>query len=265
MSVSQAHFRFGRNVLAEDTHPWFGDEDANVSLFRGQSFLIRFCTQATGVGLDNVDCELQCRRNGGAWQNVTTTSGIVRAISTNVFSDRQNCTQRLSGTGTFDTTNQGCSHDGDAGGPQYDIPDNGNVECEFACRVVVLVNQPGDTIDFRLLRDGGQSFDAYDVTPTITVQEVPSFDCGGNADVVSNIEGTVTDETRTCTAINVTNNRPYAIWVEVEQESNKQPVSMTIQPGNTEQLSLSSLTATWKTDCPAPRWDGLNIRWKEPA
>src|SRR5688572_24726210 len=97
----------------------------------GEPFLLRFCVQANATGLNNVDNEFQFRQlRGGVeivgWTNITTSSSVVRTGATSVFLNAANCTKRLSGTGTFESSGAGCTHDGISGGANNDIVASGN-------------------------------------------------------------------------------------------------------------------------------------------
>lgn len=172
MAVTQSHFRFGINELAESTHGWHANEDTNPSqgvLGLDTTFLLRFTLQCDGTAQSNIDPEFQYRRNGGTWTNINTTSTVVRAVTTTVFTNGQNTTKRLSGTGTFESSSAGCTHDGVSGGTAFDIvaSGNGETECSMQIRSADVVG--GDVIEFRLTRDGGTLLDTYSVTPSYTL------------------------------------------------------------------------------------------------
>jgi hypothetical protein len=169
MALTQSHYRFGVTELAEQTHGWQAAEDAPIRLPAAWPFLLRFNVQADATGLNNVDFEFQFRLNGGAWTNVTTASAVVRTGSTTVFTNGQDCTKRLGGTGTFVANNDGCTHDGTTGGANNDIPANGCSECEIGLQVLAADTAAGDLIEFRLTRDGGVLLNAYAVTPALAV------------------------------------------------------------------------------------------------
>ena len=76
----------------------------------------------------------------------------------------------------------------------------------------------------------------------------------------------VNAETRVLTGLEVTNNGTVAVCVEVEEEATHTAFSATIQPGETKSIPVEPLTQYWNGVRPiVPGWDGLNIRWKEPA
>jgi hypothetical protein len=172
VAVTQSHYRFGIDEGTESTHGWHAAEDANPSagvIPINTTFLLRFCLQCDGTAQSNVDAEFQVRRNGGAYQNITTSSSIVRAVATVAFANGDNTTKRLSGTGTFESSSAGCTEDGVSGGTAFDIVSNGNGETECSLQIVGADVADGDVLEFRLTRDGGTQLDTYAVTPSLTV------------------------------------------------------------------------------------------------
>lgn len=179
MAVTQSHFRFGIEELAESTHGWYAAEDVNINFADTVNrFLLRFCLQCDATALSNLDAEFQYRINGGTWTAITTSSSVVRALSTSVFTDAQSPTKRLSGTGTFESSSQGCTHDGISGGAAFDIVASGNGETECSLQLQAANLKHGDVIDFRLTRDGAILLDTYSVTPSITISMIPQLHMG---------------------------------------------------------------------------------------
>lgn len=168
VNLRQTHFRFGVEELAESTHGWHAAEDANVSLPVDTTFLLRFTEQETGgTAAGNTDAQFQYNLNGAGWNDITTSSAVVKAVSTGVFANAANCTKRLSGTGTFESSGQGCTHDGLSGGAQNDIAASGNSETECALQIVGADVNNNDTIQLRFTSPDWAV--GYDVTPTVTV------------------------------------------------------------------------------------------------
>src|SRR3990167_2429937 len=151
VNLRQTHFRFGVDELAESTHGWLAAEDINISLRADTTFLLRFTEQeAGGTAAGNTDAQFQYNKNSAGWVNITTTSSVVKAVTTAVFANAAACTKRLSGTGTFESSGQGCTHDGLSGGAQNDIAASGNSETECALQLVGADIAGGDIIQFRL-------------------------------------------------------------------------------------------------------------------
>lgn len=73
-------------------------------------------------------------------------------------------------------------------------------------------------------------------------------------------------ETRTVLGMAVSNGGPVPVWVQVESEATGQQFAATVQPGQTVTIPGGIVEAYWNPDArPQPRWDGVNVRWKEPA
>lgn len=171
MPLNQAAYRFGSNDGAETTHGWLAEINTPISrdAADASTFLLRFLIQASGAaGQANCDFQFQVRKNGGADTNITTTSANVRAVSTTVFTNAQNTTSRLGGSGTFESSSQGCTHDGLSGGTAFDIVTNGRGETVCALQLVPADLLAGDLLEFRLLVDGAQ-LASYPVTPSLTI------------------------------------------------------------------------------------------------
>lgn len=74
--------------------------------------------------------------------------------------------------------------------------------------------------------------------------------------------GTVAGETRLVHGLQVTNSAGHARNVEVEAGGTS--VTLTVAAGQTLTLAVPLLPVAWRTS-PRAFWDGLNIRWKDPA
>ena len=152
MALAQAAFRFGLNSGTESTHGWHAAQNVSISLAPGTTFLLRFLVQASGgVAHSNLDFQFQYNRNGTGWSNITSSSAVARATTTAAFINGADTTNRLTGgTGTFESSSQGCTTDGTSGGNQFDIVASGFGETECSLTIVAADVANGDTIQFRL-------------------------------------------------------------------------------------------------------------------
>src|SRR3990167_7784468 len=91
------------------------------------------------------------------------------AVTTTVFANGADLTKRLSGTGTFESSGDGGTHDGLSGGAQNDIAASGNSETECAMQIVSGDVAHNDVIEFRLTSPDFTI--TNDVVPTLTVNE----------------------------------------------------------------------------------------------
>src|SRR3990167_4193904 len=177
VNLHATHFRFGIDELAENTHGWHAAEDVNPAqgvIAVDTTFLLRFTVQETGgTAAANTDNQFQCRLNAGAFQNITTTSSIAKAVVAAAFANAAACTKRLSGTGTFETSGAGCTEDGLSGGPANDIAASGNSETECAIQIVGADVAANDVIQFRLTSPDFTI--TNDVVPAITIEGAAAF------------------------------------------------------------------------------------------
>ena len=154
VNLHATHFRFGIDELAESTHGWHAALDTSPAqgvIAVDVPFLLRFTVQETGgTAAANTDNQFQCRLNAGAFQNITTTSSIVKAVAVVAFANAAACTKRLTGTGTFETSGAGCTEDGLSGGAPNDIAASGNSETECGLQIVGADVAGNDVIQFRL-------------------------------------------------------------------------------------------------------------------
>src|SRR3990167_3375021 len=173
VNLHTTHYRFGIDELAESTHGWHANLDTNPAqgvIAVDTTFLLRFTVQETGgTAAGNTDQQFACRLNGGTWQDITTTSTIVKAVTTTVFANGADLTKRLTGTGTFESSGDGGTHDGLSGGAQNDIVASGNSETECALQIVSGDVVNNDSIEFRLTSPDFTI--TNDVVPTLTVSE----------------------------------------------------------------------------------------------
>jgi hypothetical protein len=168
MALTQSHFRWGVDSGTESTHGWHAAEDAQFAVPLDTTVLLRFCVQASGgVAHGNTDLQFQFAVNGGAFANVTTSSSPVRAVAAVALTNGGNCTKRLSGTGTFETTGAGQTEDGLSGGTANDIAANGNSETECGLQLLSAGLSNGDVVTFRLTSPDAAI--AIGVTPSVTI------------------------------------------------------------------------------------------------
>ena len=190
VNIHATHFRFGIDELTEATHDWYAAQDVNPSLGvvpLDTVFLLRFTVQETGgTAAGNHDNQFQFRINGGTWTNLTTTSVGPRAAAAAAFTNGQDCTKRLTGTGTFESSGDGCTEDGLSGGAQNDIAASGNSETECGIVIDSADVAGGDVIEFQLISPDRTV--TNDVVPSLTIQAATIVEADG---VVVGIGATV--------------------------------------------------------------------------
>jgi hypothetical protein len=176
MALTQSHFRFGLAEGTEANHGWHAAEDFGIMIAPARPFLCRVCVQNDASGAsNNLVMQWQYRLTpkatgiAGNWTDITTTSAVVRTGATAVFANGANCTKRLSGTGTFESSAAGCTHDGSAGGAANDIVASGNSETEIGLQLINADIAVGDAVELRVVGTSGVAFGTYSQIPAIIV------------------------------------------------------------------------------------------------
>jgi hypothetical protein len=175
MALRQNKFQFYAADGTESTSTALAAINTSISKQSDDqaTFLIRFLIQADG-GTTGTNTAVQFERNinGGAFGSITTTSTIVKAVTTSVFADAAATTARLAGSGTFEASSQGCTHDGTAGGAQMDIVANGNAETVCAVQLVSANITAGDVVGIRI-STSPTAITLYDQNATVTITAPP--------------------------------------------------------------------------------------------
>jgi len=196
-TVNQTHYQFQVDEADNNTAELLGTEDvSNNSLDLDQTYYIRIhVTNTGGMSANNVAYRLEYNVDGAGWNDVTVTSGNVRALG-GPDADGDPCSTELltNDGGTF--VSSGLYEES---GITPNITLNPSEEMElcysFQFRSAEL-SAGGENIDLRITDDGA-IIDNYDVTIEATM---PSVD--------NNIS------TLPATALTLTNNAPQAVTTE---------------------------------------------------
>lgn len=160
MSLDQDHFRFRNDDGSETTATWLAATDTAPDAFDPDvdtDFRLRLAIFATDGSIPNSTLEYSL--NGGSWTAVTTSSDVVRNVSSANFADGDPTTQQIS-AGDFGSFGEMDSNGlAGASAGEFDT----STEHEFMLRVLGDDVEPSDTLQIRA--DG---MDTYSVTPEIT-------------------------------------------------------------------------------------------------
>jgi hypothetical protein len=175
MALNQNRYHFGSESGTESTYPVLAAANFPIMHPPGRGLLCRVNAQASG-GVAHANTAFQWRYRhtpkatgvAGAWTDITTSSAVARTGSTTVFTNGANCTQRLAGTGTFEASGAGCTHDGSSGGAANDIAANGCSETAIGIQIINADTAVGDLVELRV-ESGGTPLAGYDAVPTIRV------------------------------------------------------------------------------------------------
>ncbi len=173
--IVQGHYRFRTDAGGVDAAPtWGAAEDTTYLPDVNATFRLRFVLSNTGGNATDADLwQIYASKNGGAYAAVTTSTASVKSADAGSSADNTSLTtQRLtSGSGTF--ANGQYDESGATSGL---VITNGTfTELEFGLDLVASDLTAGDTLDFRVYRNG-VAIDTYSVTPRITVADTAAAD-----------------------------------------------------------------------------------------
>lgn len=179
-AFAQAGFRWRNDDGDEDGATWKGAENVNPSvLLLDQNHRLRFIVDETGgvVAVNDLQLQLQYRKNGASYTNVNSSSTNVRSALSGQFIEEAATTRQLTGgTGTF-VAGAMDEAEGLAGeGNQIDLAAGNLTEVEYCFQLRSADLADNDVIDFRLVRAGGILLASYDQTPSFTVQLAGAVD-----------------------------------------------------------------------------------------
>ena len=179
-SLSQIHFRHRADDGSETAATWLTAEDTNWTKLVDTNFRVRFTVDETAGGAEsNINLRLQYNRNAAGWNDVTSSSAVVRAFTSTHYADEAATTRQLTAPLTVFVTGAMDDGDGLAGsGNQIDFTVGGEfTEVEYCIQIVGADVTNNDTIQLRVVRSGG-TLDAWPATPTVTVDK-PAAPIGG--------------------------------------------------------------------------------------
>lgn len=176
-TVTEMSWRGRNDDGDEDGATWITTADTAWTQRTGQTFRWRanLAAGAAGSGA-TLGCQAQYQLNGGSWTNITTSSSVVKGVTSSFVADGTTCTEQMAGAQDYDPGNGGTvSADGLAAtftfGPSRDV------EIEFILQLVGADLVTGDEINLRTTK-AGVAMDAYGVAldPMITVDDPVGLD-----------------------------------------------------------------------------------------
>lgn len=163
---SQNHYRVRHDDGGEVSATWFAAIDTDIFIQAGHTFRVRFDITETGTTAATLTGQLRCAKNGGAFQSVTASSTIAKAVAGTNSVNGLTTTQQLGAetfvAGNIDAQDGRCAATGS-------IAQNSGTELEFCVQLVPTSTAADDTVQFRVYVSPTTAFGTYSKTPTITV------------------------------------------------------------------------------------------------
>jgi len=145
---------------------WKAALNTSASLDAGTNYRVRVRLENTGSA-DGTAFKWQYNRNGAGWNDITTTSSVVKAVNSTYFADGDHCSELLTGSGTYKTVNASADETG-VFTLSSTLDTNQAVEAELCFSIVTLDVINNDSLQIRVVYSTG-ALEAYTNTPTITV------------------------------------------------------------------------------------------------
>ena len=179
--VAQQDFRFRNDDGSETAATWKAAQGTSVTLETGTAnrFRIRIILEETNGKNSNTTFDLYYSLNGGAYTDISTSSSVIRAISSAndgwTITDNDATTKQLTFTGTFVAGRYD-----DNGGTETNVQINGQyTEMEYSIYILDADVSNNDTIDFRVYA-GGSAVEGYNATPRVTVSQAVGYTLTAN-------------------------------------------------------------------------------------
>lgn len=181
-AYDQSDFRGREDDGGESAATWITTTNTDWTELYTDVFRLRLAVTETNGGSTGggVEFQLQYNLNGAGWNNITTSSSVVQATTSEYFADGDTTTQQIT-TNTF--TGGEMAEDGIAGDVnKIEFSGNDINECEWKLDFVDADVSNNDTIQFRAILGDGTLLDSYTNTPTVTVSTSQSLTSQRSAD-----------------------------------------------------------------------------------
>jgi len=197
-ALDQASFRGREDDGSESTATWIDIADNDWTQKTDQNFRVRFLVQESGAGTASgtLDAQLQYNLGGAGWNNVTTSSSVVKAVASGDAGgpyDGTATVQRI-GSGTFVAGT--ISEDGLAA--QVSLSGDDETEIEFIITIIGSDVSDGNTLQLRIT--DASTTPSWTSTPTVTAQKPVEISADYLASAASIPEPTVWLQTQTISA-----------------------------------------------------------------
>lgn len=165
----QSRFRFYNDDGSQSAATAAGDQNASIGITDtggNTTFHLRVGVEETGgTSSTNSPWQLQFRRNGGSWSDVTSSSAFVKAVASTHLTDGDSTTSRLTGAGGTFIGGKVAETGSTA---NHALVANFHTEHLFSIQTVDADLASGDTLEFQVLHNGTALAGGYTATPSIS-------------------------------------------------------------------------------------------------
>ena len=163
-TVNQWAFRGRNDDGNETTATWKAALSTNWSQTVNENFRVRIGVSVSSGTFSPPGVYLQYNLNGAGWNNVTTTSSVVKGTDSTHMTDGAATTEQLAGPDSF--VSGLYSETGQTGADSVAFLQE--TEYEFCCQILSSDVANGDTVQLRVT-NLGTPISGYPAVPSITV------------------------------------------------------------------------------------------------
>lgn len=168
-SLAQSHFRNGNDDGNEAAYTFLAALDATAVLNTNTNYILRLGIVNSGTATATGGYQWQYNKNGAGWNDITTTSSVVKSVDSTNITGNGNCTQRIT-TESFLAANKGQCETGTTGSIILSNTPTAMETC-LPMQVVAADVSQGDTIEYRVTSTTAIPI-TYAATGTFTVNVV---------------------------------------------------------------------------------------------
>lgn len=186
--LNQSAFRGRNDDGNETTATWKANENTNWTQAVDVNFRVRFEGEETASGNSKVvttngvtDPNIRYNLNGAGYTAVTTTSAVVKLVSSSQFAGPVTCTDQMTTSAKVFASNADCAliEAGGLAGTTGLTPTNQSFQAELTLQIVGTDVADGDTIQLEWYMWGSLPADTYTNVPSITVSKSSAPGPGG--------------------------------------------------------------------------------------
>lgn len=179
-TIVQDSFR-GYNDGTEAGSVAIAAENANFSQALDTVFQMRFHLHEITNGVDAIGWQLQYNLASAGWNDVNASSLVVRSAASAFLTEDEDTTERLTSTGAYAADNDGVDEvsglTGIKTGGYWALK---NWEVLYSIQIRSADVTVGQTLQLRVVKQGGTALSVYTNTPTITAAAASSSGVGGH-------------------------------------------------------------------------------------
>jgi hypothetical protein len=168
--LSQNHYRFRNDDGSLITATFAGAKSTPTRLNAGTTYRVRSRIENGSGSAGGTGFKWQYNLDGAGWNDITSSSAVVKAVTTANFTDGADVAELLTGAYTYVANNDSADTDGAFTLPAT-LAAGTAIEVELAFQLISVDTVGHKQVQLRVVKSGGGLLDAYYLVPTILMNE----------------------------------------------------------------------------------------------